>query len=115
MTAGEHTARVAGTLVGKQQRPHLLEAWGQRFDVQLEEHMTLFRYQDVPGMLGRVGTAFGEAGVNIVSAAVGRQPEGEESSGQAAMAITTSQAAPQEVVDRIVASDSFELGVAVAL
>ena len=67
--------RVAGTLIGRQHRPHLLEAWGQRFDVQLEDHITLFRYRDVPGMIGRVGTCFGEHGVNIVSAAVGRQPD----------------------------------------
>ena len=37
-------------------------------------HLALFRYCDVPGMIGRVGTVFGEHGVNIDSAAVGRQP-----------------------------------------
>ena len=73
------------------QPPHLLEAWGQRFDVQLEEHITLFRYQDLPGMLGRVGTLFGEHGVNIVSAAVGRLPDErpDDEGHLAAMAITT--------------------------
>ena len=40
-------------------RPHLLEAWGQRFNLQLTDHVALFRYRDVPGMIGRVGTAFG--------------------------------------------------------
>ena len=78
VSAGDSTVRVAGTLIGRRDRPHLLEAWGQRFDVQLEEHITLFRYRDLPGMLGRVGTAFGAAGVNIISAAVGRQPESED-------------------------------------
>ena len=90
VTAGGRSVRVAGTLIGRRNRPHLLEAWGQRFNVQLEEHVTLFRYRDVPGMLGRVGTLFGEHGVNIVSAAVGRLPEeraGDD--GLAAMAITT--------------------------
>ena len=43
-----------------------------------EGHLALFRYQDVPGMVGRVGTAFGAHGVNISSAAaVGRQPPGD--------------------------------------
>ena len=40
-------------------------------------HLALFRYRDVPGMIGRVGTAFGEPGVNIGSAAVGRRREGD--------------------------------------
>jgi D-3-phosphoglycerate dehydrogenase len=117
VSAGDTAVRVAGTLIGRRDRPHLLEAWGQRFDVQLEEHITLFRYRDLPGMLGRVGTAFGTAGVNIISAAVGRQPESEDvpEGGLAAMAITTSERVPQSVVDEIVASDGFEAGQTVAL
>jgi D-3-phosphoglycerate dehydrogenase / 2-oxoglutarate reductase len=117
VSAGDSTVRVAGTLIGRRDRPHLLEAWGQRFDVQLEEHITLFRYRDLPGMLGRVGTAFGAAGVNIISAAVGRQPESEDvpDGGLAAMAITTSEPVPRSVVDEIVASDGFVAGQTVAL
>jgi D-3-phosphoglycerate dehydrogenase len=117
VSAGGGSVRVAGTLFGRHNRPHLLEAWGQRFNVQLEEHVTLFRYRDIPGMLGRVGTAFGEHGVNIISAAVGRLPE-EATSGDghlAAMAITTSTPAPSEVVEQIVSSDGFVTGQSVAL
>jgi D-3-phosphoglycerate dehydrogenase len=117
VTAGQTTVRVAGTLLGRRNRPHLIEAWGQRFDVQLEAHVTLFRYRDLPGMLGRVGTAFGEHGVNIVSAAVGRQPD-EDPSGDgrlAAMVITTTTPPPREVVDQIVGSDGFVAGQTVAL
>ena len=33
---GQQSVRVAGTLIGRRHRPHLIEAWGQRFDVQLE-------------------------------------------------------------------------------
>jgi D-3-phosphoglycerate dehydrogenase len=117
VTAGESRLRVAGTLIGRRNRPHLIEAWGQRFDVQLENHVTLFRYQDLPGMLGRVGTVFGQHGVNIVSAAVGRQPE-EDPGGDgrmAAMAITTVAPVPTEVVDEIVRSEGFFAGQTVAL
>jgi D-3-phosphoglycerate dehydrogenase len=117
VTARDSTVRVAGTLLGRRNRPHLIEAWGQRFDVQLEGHVTLFRYLDLPGMLGRVGNAFGEHGVNIVSAAVGRQPN-EDPSGDgrlAAMVITTTTPVPAEVVDQIVSSDGFFAGQTVAL
>jgi D-3-phosphoglycerate dehydrogenase len=116
-TAGSTTVRVAGTLIGRRNRPHLIEAWGQRFDVQLEEHITLFRYRDLPGMLGRVGTAFGAHGVNIVSAAVGRLPDEQEGAAGrlAAMAITTSSPVPRDVVDEIVSSDGFFAGQTVSL
>ncbi len=114
---GNGSVRVGGTLIGPRNRPHLLEAWGQRFDVALEQHVTLFRYQDLPGMLGRVGTAFGAAGVNIISAAVGRQPDSEDIpvGGHAAMAITTAEPVPQSVVDEVVASEGFAAGQTVAL
>ena len=46
--------RVVGTVLGRRNRPHLLEAWGSRFNVQLEPHLAVFRYRDQPGMLGRV-------------------------------------------------------------
>ena len=117
VTCGETSVRVVGTLIGHRNRPHLLEAWGQRFDVQLERHITLFRYRDLPGMLGRVGTLFGQHGVNIVSAAVGRQPDedGSEEGRLAAMAITTSLPVPRDVLDAILASDGFVAGQSVSL
>ena len=34
-------ARVVGTTIGHRHRPHLLEAWGQRFNIQLEGHVAL--------------------------------------------------------------------------
>jgi D-3-phosphoglycerate dehydrogenase len=116
LTCGEDSLRVAGTLIGRRNRPHLLEAWGHRFDLQLEDHLTLFRYRDVPGMIGRVGTIFGEHGVNIVSAAVGREPAEDEANGNvAAMAITTDAPVPREVIDEIVAGEGFFAGRTVSL
>jgi D-3-phosphoglycerate dehydrogenase / 2-oxoglutarate reductase len=112
VTGGQHSARVVGTLIGHNNRPHLLAAWGQRFDVQLEGHITLFRYRDVPGMIGRVGTIFGAHGINIVSAAVGRrtdEPE-DQADRHAAMVITTDAPVPREVLDEVVAGEGFEVG-----
>jgi D-3-phosphoglycerate dehydrogenase len=117
VTGGGGSVRVVGTVIGQRNRPHLLEAWEQRFDVQLEEHITLLRNHDVPGMIGRVGSIFGASGINIVSAAVGRQPEGE-AAGEgrlAAMAITTDVAVPRAVMDEIVAADGFVAGRTVSL
>ena len=116
ITSGQVSVRVAGTLIGRRNRPHLLEAWGQRFDMQLEGHLTMFRYRDVPGMIGRVGTTFGRHGINIVSAAVGRQDDdGAAAEPIAAMAITTDAAVPQAVIAEIVSGDGFEAGRTVSL
>jgi D-3-phosphoglycerate dehydrogenase len=68
-------------------------------------------------MLGRVGTLFGEHGVNIISAAVGRQPDDGHSGHDrlAAMAITTASPVPSEVLEAIVSSDGFVAGQTVSL
>jgi D-3-phosphoglycerate dehydrogenase len=105
--SGDEHVRVVGTLIGRLNRPHLLEAWGQRFDLQLEQHITLFHYRDGPGMIGHVGTIFGKQGINIVSAAVGRQPESAAGDELAAMVITTDTAVPSDVLDEILAGDGF--------
>jgi D-3-phosphoglycerate dehydrogenase / 2-oxoglutarate reductase len=117
VTGGTDSVRVVGTTMGRRDRPHLLEAWGQRFNVQLDPHLALFRYSDVPGMLGRVGTTFGEHGINIVSAAVGRQPDGDEQGDDslAAMVITTDAAVPADVIEAITALEGFRDGRAVNL
>jgi D-3-phosphoglycerate dehydrogenase / 2-oxoglutarate reductase len=116
VVSGGAGTRVVGTTLGRRDRPHLLEAWGSRFNVQLEDHLAVFRYSDQPGMLGRVGTALGEAGVNIISAAVGRRPdEDAEADGEATMVVTADARIPQEVVDEIVASDGFVAGRTVSL
>jgi D-3-phosphoglycerate dehydrogenase len=115
VTSSAHTASVAGTVIGNHHRPHLLEAWGQRFQVQLEENLTMFRYHDRPGMLGRVGTLFGAHNVNIASSIVGRQPEGADHESYAAMVITTDVPVPDALVQEIATSDGFVTGVTVTL
>jgi len=115
----EQWTRVVGTTLGRHHRPHLLEAWGERFNLQLEDdgHLALFQYRDQPGMIGRVGSIFGEAGVNISTAAVGRQSQSEDGRrGEVAvMAVMTDGEVPRDVVDRIADSDGFLGGRAVNL
>jgi D-3-phosphoglycerate dehydrogenase / 2-oxoglutarate reductase len=114
LRSGGETTRVVGTLLGRRNRPHLLEAWGSRFNVQLEEHLAVFRYRDQPGMLGRVGTALGNARVNIVSAAVGRRPV-DDSDGQAVMIVTTDTRVPTEVLKSLLSDEDFLAARAVSL
>ncbi len=112
IAGGGDTVRVTGTLIGRRNRPHLLEVWEQRFDIQLEGHITVFRYRDLPGMIGRVGTCFGEHGINIVSAAVGRLADDRQRGDDqlAVMTITSDAPVPREVMDQILATEGFEAG-----
>jgi D-3-phosphoglycerate dehydrogenase len=116
IVSGSERVRVAGTLIGRRNRPHLLEAWGQRFDMQLEHSLTVLRYRDLPGMVGHAGTVLGRHGINIISAAVGRRDDeqpGEERN--AVMAITTDSAVPGPVIEEIVAGEGFAAGHTVTL
>ena len=118
VVSGGERVRVVGTTLGRLHRPHLLEVWGQRFNLQMDdEHLALFRYSDVPGMVGRVGTCFGRHGVNISGAAVGRQPPGEDDglTDMAVMAVTTDVPVPRAVLEEIVGSDGFLAGRSVSL
>ena len=71
VVAGDERVAVAGTGIGPSRVPHLVEVQGRRLTIELEPYVTIFRYDDLPGMIGRVGTIFGAHGINISSAAVG--------------------------------------------
>jgi D-3-phosphoglycerate dehydrogenase / 2-oxoglutarate reductase len=118
LQTGDRRTRVVGTTLGRRHRPHLLEAWGQRFNLQFDDdHLALFRYADRPGMVGRVGSCLGDAGVNISQAAVGRQPPGEDGGRHdvAVMVVTTDAPVPASVVDEIATADGFLAGRSVSL
>jgi len=115
--AGSERVAVAGTGIGPHQVPHLVEVQGRRLTIELESYVTVFRYEDLPGMIGRVGTIFGQHGINISSAAVGHTPDGRSDGAQglAAMVVTTDAAVADAVVQEIVASDGFVNGWSVDL
>jgi D-3-phosphoglycerate dehydrogenase len=72
---GVHKA--AGTIFG-QHMPRLVALDDFRLEAYLDGRLLVFRHHDVPGIIGAVGTVFGEHGVNIAQMAVGRaQPGGE--------------------------------------
>jgi D-3-phosphoglycerate dehydrogenase / 2-oxoglutarate reductase len=104
-TGGEEV-EVAGTGVGPRNEPYLVSAWGESFYLPFAEHLVVFRYADRPGMIGKVGTMFGEEGVNIVSAAVGAEPGGDS----AVMALTTDAPVHDGTIAKILEVDGFSVG-----
>jgi len=116
--SGEERTRVVGTTLGRRHRPHLLELWDRRFNLQLHDHLVLFQYEDVPGMIGHVGVVLGNSGINIDNAAVGYDPDGEDDAApakRAVMVLTTSTPVPAEVVAEVAEHPGIVAGRAVDL
>jgi D-3-phosphoglycerate dehydrogenase len=89
--------RVAGTTMGNDNRLWLVNAMGFELDMELAPLLVVFRYDDVPGVIGKVGTLFGKSDVNIANMTVSRTRQG----GQALMTLSIDSAAPPELVDQI--------------
>jgi D-3-phosphoglycerate dehydrogenase len=97
MEADGDEIEVSGTTVGPEHRLFLAGALGFAIDIELAPRMAFLDYDDVPGVIGRVGTMFGETGVNIANMAVSRTKEG----GRALMAFSIDSPAPPELIDRV--------------
>ena len=102
---------VSGTLTGPRMQPRLVEALGYTLDIVPERHMLFIRNEDVPGMIGKVGTILGEHGINIGNMAVGRGEPGS----RAAMAVTVDEPVPPEVVESLLNIPGFNDARAVTL
>jgi len=97
VSAGGRDVEVAGTTIGPEHRLFLARALNFGIDIELAPRMVFLTYTDLPGVIGRVGTMFGEARVNIANMAVSRTKEG----GKALMALSIDSAPPPELVERI--------------
>jgi D-3-phosphoglycerate dehydrogenase len=89
--------RVAGTTIGTDDRHWLVSALGFELDMELAPRMAFLLYDDVPGVIGRIGTLFGASGVNIANMTVSRNREG----GKALMAISIDTPAPPALVEQL--------------
>ena len=94
--AGEQI-RLAGTTIGSDNRLWLVNALGFDLEIELAPLLVFCRYDDVPGVIGRVGTLFGEAGVNIANMTVSRSRRG----GKALMVLSVDSEPPPKLVERI--------------
>jgi D-3-phosphoglycerate dehydrogenase len=101
---GVHAGRpthVAGTLYGKQAVPRIVGIDDHIVDLPPSSHMLVVRNADVPGMIGKVGTILGDAGVNVDDMDVGKTAEGQA----ALMAISTTTPVAGDVVDALRGED----------
>ncbi len=88
---------VSGTTIGPEPRLFLAGALGHGIDIELAPHMVFVSYTDQPGVIGRVGSMFGEAGINIANMAVSRTKQ----HGTALMAFSIDTRPTPELEERL--------------
>ena len=89
--------RIAGTTMGNDNRLWLVSALGFDLDMELAPLLVVLRYDDVPGVIGKVGSLFGGSAVNIANMTVSRTRQG----GQALMVLSIDTPAPPELVEKV--------------
>jgi len=77
--------------------PRIVEIDGFEIDAIPSGAMIVTRHRDVPGMIGKVGTILGEAGVNISTMQVSRADAG----GDALMILSTDRRAAEATIERL--------------
>lgn len=81
----------------------LVEILGFEVDVTPTENMLVIKNNDIPGVIGKIGTILGNESVNIASMQVGRTKIGEE----ALMILNVDNDVPVETVNRVNEIDSI--------
>ena len=91
---------LSGTLFGKSE-PRLVRLDEYHFDAVPEGHMLFYVNDDVPGIIGQIGTAMGDHEVNIAQMSCGRRKLG----GQALTILNVDDLITAEVVSDILSRD----------
>ena len=100
------------TAVGRRARcsATTCRGWSQKGDCRLESYLDgilmIFPHRDVPGVIGKVGTIFGEHRVNIAQMSVGRATS--QPGGEAVGALSVDSQPPAEAIAGLLALDPIE-------
>jgi D-3-phosphoglycerate dehydrogenase len=87
---------LAGALVAGRE-PRVVEFGGYRLEFRPEGRLLLLENRDVPGVVGRVGTLIGDAGVNIADIHLARR----EATGEALAVLRLDQAPSDDLLARL--------------
>lgn len=96
----------AGVTVFGHNMPRLISIDDYRLEAYLDGHMLLFTHYDVPGIIGRVGTVFGEHKVNIGQMSVGRAFQ--HPGGHAIGVLNLDSRPPQAALDALLSIPEIE-------
>jgi D-3-phosphoglycerate dehydrogenase len=96
VSASQEKFVASGTLFGNDM-PRLVRLGDFRLEAYLDGNLLVFMHSDVPGIIGAVGTIFGNHGVNIAQMSVGRAAPGGGAIGVLNLDSVPPQAALAEV------------------
>jgi D-3-phosphoglycerate dehydrogenase len=94
----KRTSTAAGTLFGNNM-PRLVQKGGCRLESYLDGILMIFSHRDTPGVIGKVGSVFGQYRVNIAQMAVGRAAN--KPGGDAIGILSLDSAPPAEAVAEV--------------
>ena len=103
VTTERQTRSVAGT-VFSDGKPRFIQIKGINLDAEIGRHMIYTTNEDVPGIIGTLGTVFGNAGVNIANFQLGRDKPG----GNAIALLYLDAPVAPEVLKRLMGSGLFQ-------
>jgi D-3-phosphoglycerate dehydrogenase len=98
LSKGNKKFRVAGTIIG--QSPRIVGIDHLYVDTNIKGHFLIVRNDDRPGIVGLVGSALGEAGLNIANLSLARN----KSKGDALNVIELDTAPSDEIIAQLTAS-----------
>lgn len=96
LVTDQKTYTVGGTLFGNEM-PRLFRVGQYQLEAYLDGYLFVFTHNDVPGIIGNVGTVFGKHDINIAQMSVGREQPGGEAIG----VINLDSAPTEEAVDEV--------------
>ena len=91
-----------GTLFGNN-LPRLIRLGDYQLEAYLDGNLLIFAYDDVPGVIGAVGTIFGAHGVNIAQMSVGRKTD--KPGGMAVGVLNLDSRPPDEAIAQVAQHD----------
>ncbi len=97
--------------------PRLLSVDGIYVEAPLEGHLVFMKNQDVPGVIGRVGTILGENSINIANFSLGRRENhvSPDEPAEAVAVVHIDSAVPEVVLEQLRRSRGVKFACAVEL
>jgi len=105
VSGGERTVKASGTVFGHNM-PRLIMLDDYRLEAYIDGTLLIFTHQDVPGIIGKVGNAFGKHDVNIAQMSVGRA--GNQPGGHAIGVLNLDSKPTQAALDEMQAIESID-------
>ena len=98
------TCSASGTVFGKEM-PRLVRLEDYRTEAYMDGNLLVFHHQDVPGIIGYVGSVLSEEKVNIAQMAVGRQ--GDQPGGEAIGVLNLDSDASEKAIARVTENEAI--------